>query len=61
MGMVKDLCCSFETLSKIERCASNGVVNIILPPLGDGEDPDGAIPLVFYPCFVVRKVDMAKF
>ena len=61
MGMIKDLCCGFETLSKIERCASNGAVNIIIPTLGDGEDPDGAISLIFYPSCVIRKVDMANF
>ena len=61
MGMIKDLCCGFETLSKIERFASNGAVNIIISKLGDGEDPDGAIPVIFYPSCVIRRVDMAKF
>ena len=61
MGMIKDQCCSFETPSKIEGCASNGAVNIRLSTLGDSVRLDGAIPLIFYPSCVVRKVDMAKF
>ena len=61
MGMIKDMFRGFETLSKVGRCASDGAVNIIIPTLGDGEDPDGAIPLIFYPSCVVRKVDMANF
>ena len=61
MGMIKDLCCGFETHLKIEGCASDGAVNIILPTLEDREDQDGAILLIFYLSSVVRKVDMVKF
>ena len=60
MGMIKDVFRGFETLSKIGRCAPHGALNIMLSTLGDGEDPGGVIPQIFYPSCVVRKVDMAK-
>ena len=61
MGMIKDVFCGFETLSKIGRCASNGPLNIRLSTLGYREDPDKAIPLMFYPTCVVRGIDMVNF
>ena len=61
MGMIKDVFRGFETLSKIGRCAFNDPLNIRLSTLGHGEDPDEAIPLIFYPPCVVRRVDMANF
>ena len=60
MGMVKDMVGGFGTLSKIE-CASNGTSNIMLSIMGYGEDPDKAIPLIFFPSCVARRVGMAKF
>ena len=61
MGVIKDMVGGFETLSKIGRCASNSTKNIMLFTLGHGEDPNVAIPPVFYPSCVLRRVDMANF
>ena len=49
MGMIKDVVSIFETLSKIGRCASNGPLNIRLSTLGQGENAEKAISLIFYP------------
>ena len=48
MAMIKDIFHGFETLSKIGRCVPNGALNARLSTLGDGEDPGGAIPPIFY-------------
>ena len=60
MEMIKDMVGGFETLSKIGRCASDGTFNSKLSTLRYGEDPNEAIPLIFYPSCVLRRVDMAK-
>ena len=61
MGMIKDVVSGFETLSKFGRHGSNGPLYIRLSKLEYREDPDEAIPLIFYPTRVVKRVDVVNF